>query len=227
MAERYRPILLFDLKEPFPVKAVGYTVFREAAKSPSFPSRTIKPRANGMVIEYAFWYDYDIQHLYELEHIWVYLNQEGTVIDAEASFHGKYLRLIIPESNQVLTRGERVCAYVQPGKHAMLAQPELFYLYPEVMECCMEKAGSGGIELGNIVADCVEVNEWLQAAVKAYIYEKYRFEPSFSFQEQENGELMCWEKLLTSIPERIAEQIAIIKKWCHLKNSYDNVETVK
>ena len=72
--------------EPFLPLVVGYTVFREAAKSPSskFP---IDPEG-GIAIEYAIWWDWDIQHLYELEHVWVYLDADENLLKVEASAHG-------------------------------------------------------------------------------------------------------------------------------------------
>src|SRR5205809_292705 len=91
LAARYAPIILFDQREPFLPLAAGYTLFHIDAPSPSFP-RTItlcaadRPPAQ-LVIEYAIWWDWDIQHLYELEHAWVYVDATGHVIHAEASWH--------------------------------------------------------------------------------------------------------------------------------------------
>jgi hypothetical protein len=38
-----------------------------------------------LAIEYAIWWDWDIGHLYELEHVWVYLDADRQVIRGEAS----------------------------------------------------------------------------------------------------------------------------------------------
>ena len=35
--------------------------------------------------------------MYDLEHIWVTVSGDGQVMDAEGSFHGKYLKLLLPE----------------------------------------------------------------------------------------------------------------------------------
>ena len=43
-----------------------------------------------MVIEYAIYWDYDIQHVYDLEHVWIYVDHEGEIASCEASFHGRY-----------------------------------------------------------------------------------------------------------------------------------------
>lgn len=212
----YRPKLYFDVKEPFVIDAVGYTIFRDAHRSASFPSRIIRPAEGGCVIEYAFWYDYDIQHLYELEHIWVYLDAEGQILEAEGSFHGKFLRLVEPFANQIKIEDEtRVCAYVQPGKHALMAAPELFHLYCGADRCCMEEAGNDGIAPGVMVKDCFDISDELQTKTKKYIKAKYGFRPSFSFETREYKPelLMPWEELLKSIPERMQRQMDIISNW--------------
>ena len=81
LARRHAPILLFDAREPFLPSAAGYTVFHTAdAASSSFP-RYVRIEAPAVLaIEYALWWDWDIQHLYELEHVWVMLDAAGTVV---------------------------------------------------------------------------------------------------------------------------------------------------
>src|SRR5690606_40547573 len=72
---------MLDRMEPFRPVAVGYHVFYESGPSPSFP-RVVElgepaPARCQAVIEYAFWWDWDIQHLYELEHAWVYVGERS------------------------------------------------------------------------------------------------------------------------------------------------------
>ncbi len=71
LACKYAPIIHYDRAETIPLVSVGYTVFREERRSDSFPKRMVKPDFCGLVIEYALYWDYDIQHMYDLEHIWV------------------------------------------------------------------------------------------------------------------------------------------------------------
>ena len=103
----YKPYLFFDILEPFPVKAVGYTVFRKTSGSKSFPKRSIDwdTKVCAFVIEYAIFFDYDIEHLYDLEHVWVMVDYNGQVIDAEASFHGKYLKAVEPKKGVPVLAG--------------------------------------------------------------------------------------------------------------------------
>ncbi len=110
LAARYAPILHFDREEPFLPSFAGYTIFRQDADSASFPRRvTLRPRfpriderdareiaglfpdgrlpevpdiTAAVVIEYAIWWDWDIQHLYELEHAWSYVGADGELLYA-------------------------------------------------------------------------------------------------------------------------------------------------
>ncbi|HLP66922.1 MAG TPA: HAD family hydrolase, partial [Rhizobium sp.] len=86
LAERHRPLLKLDDREPFRPLAAGYTVYRGETQSVS--SKFLIQPAADCVVEYAIWYDWDIQHLYDLEHVWVHLDAAGRVVKVEASRHG-------------------------------------------------------------------------------------------------------------------------------------------
>ncbi len=88
-AARYAPLVWFDATEPFLPLAAAYTIFRADAPSPSMERAVVlvtpeHPLATS-AIEYAIWWDWDISHLYELEHVWVYLDDQGRVVGSEAS----------------------------------------------------------------------------------------------------------------------------------------------
>jgi hypothetical protein len=85
----YAPLLYFDRQEPFYPVRIGISVLHNGDPSPSFRRKfEWMDAAIDYVIEFAIYWDYDIQHLYELEHVWVYVGMDGAVVDAEASFHG-------------------------------------------------------------------------------------------------------------------------------------------
>ncbi|WP_379145834.1 hypothetical protein [Paenibacillus sp. sgz500992] len=99
LAALYAPRLLFDQNEPFFPVRIGVTVLREDGVSPSFRRRLAMSRPEvETVLEYAIYYDYDIQHLYDLEHVWVYIGKNGETADVEVSFHGKYLKGLLRRS---------------------------------------------------------------------------------------------------------------------------------
>ncbi|MBW7460502.1 hypothetical protein K0U00_41210, partial [Paenibacillus sepulcri] len=142
---KYAPYIYFDNNEPFFPVRVGVTVLEEAGPSPS--TRRIFEFEDPQVkylIEYAIYWDYDIQHLYELEHVWIYVGHDGEVVDCDASFHGRHFKGLLHDRSN-LVDGTHVKLYSQPGKHAFLPQPDMFYLLPELMTCTYETAGRRGL----------------------------------------------------------------------------------
>lgn len=211
MILRYRPHIYKDCREPFPIRYVGCTIFTEKARSESFPKWAPDPAAAGAqaIIEYAIYYDYDIQHLYDLEHIWVAVDAAGAVADCWCSFHGMRLRAAgsaafrVEETHPVL--------YAQPGKHAMLPEPSLFALYPQLYSACMAEAG-GGLLLPAFLADSVKTDNALDGKIASHIRTHYSFEPAMEFvpENMEPEQFLSWPALLARIPQLIAEQLRLI-----------------
>ena len=220
LAGRFRPSVFMDEKEPFALVGIGYTVFEEAAQSPSAPRR-IHPASHGgqLCIEYEYYYDYDIQHLYDLEHLWVYLDEERRVCGCECSFHGMYLNAALPgfefyNKNLPLDEAGRVAMYVQPGKHAFLPRPELFHLFIDFRESCMEKAGADGILAPDIVPGLPRHSQQDERMAERYVKEHFCFVPSEKYiPGGSDAPLMPWEKLQRMIPERIAAELGKIREY--------------
>ena len=211
LAEKYAPIIHCDVNETIPLVAAGYTIFREEARSDAFPKRTVKPDEYGLVIEYALYWDFDIQHMYDLEHIWVWVAADGRVTRAEGSFHGKYLTLWEPELPFALwPDGMHIHAFCQPGKHAFLPDGELFRLMPGWRESCNAHSG-GAVLVGGPFHGMYQSTPEEDARCAAYIREKFAFEPTLSF---DRGTLVApdllrpWESLKKWIPGRIAQLCA-------------------
>ncbi|MEP7294157.1 MAG: hypothetical protein ABI835_20380, partial [Chloroflexota bacterium] len=116
LALRHAPFIRFDSREPFLPSIVGYTVFRQSAQSPSFPREIKLPPGVSCAIEYAVWWDWEIQHLYELEHLWVYLDGDGSVVGGEGSWHGSFSAL--DDGEGLPLEAGRLIVYSEPGKHA-------------------------------------------------------------------------------------------------------------
>ena len=208
LALKYAPIIHFDVDETIPLKRVGYTVFREELRSDSFPKRTVQPDFCGLVIEYALFWDYDIQHMYDLEHIWVWVAPDGSVTKAEASFHGKYLTLWEPDLPFAdAPEGNHVHAYCQPGKHAFLPDGQLFRLMPGWKESCNVASG-GEVLVGGPFAGVYEPTTEDDRRCTAYIRDHFSFVPTLVFDEGSplSEDMLCtWEELKAWIPARIAE----------------------
>ena len=179
--KKYAPNIYFDEREPFyPIK-IGCTVFTEPKMSPSFrreiifDTKTIK-----YVIEYAIYWDFDIQHLFELEHVWVYVDHNGEVIDCEASFHGKYIKGLLKDKSNI-EQNTHVRLYSQPGKHAFSPVAQLFELIPNMEKATWEEAGVGGLLVTSVAKGRYQTNEEITKKVKGYI-KQFRFRPSMTYK---------------------------------------------
>jgi hypothetical protein len=212
LARRYRPWFHFDVAEPFSVDGVGYTVFRKTMRSDSFPKRSVIVRSGvECVIEYAVYFDYDIQHLYDLEHVWISVGNDGRVVDAEASFHGRYLKALVLNP-MPFHGGTHLNIYSQPGKHAFMPSGELFRLVPDWFECCNIGAGEAGLLAMELFSGRISTSESIDRSVRAYIREKFAFEPTLEFEQRPVSEdlYMPWEYLFEEIPRRVETQLQMI-----------------
>lgn len=204
----YAPIVHFDINEPIPLWGVGYSILRKTGQSPSF-RRVIPVDAGAMcVIEYAYYWDYDIQHMYDLEHIWVTVGRGGEVVAAEASFHGKFFTLLVPELSGTLPPdGKHIHAFCQPGKHAFMPDGQLFRLMGNWRECCNECAG-GGVLVGWPFMGLYAPTAAQDTLSAAYIRENLAFDPTLEFAPCEIGaqKYMPWADMFAQIPRRIADE---------------------
>lgn len=181
LAVRYVPHLRYDFREPFPLAGIGYTVNRSRAGSPSC-RRFLEPPKSGVVIEYAFYYDFDIQHLYDLEHSFVYLDREGHITGVESSFHGKFLNSLIRDVTEF--EQDHPVLYVQPGKHAFFPAPEYFRLVIDRDTACLEEAGKDGFLVAPMFEGRLFTDAEKDRKVEAYIREHFAFTPSWEFTER-------------------------------------------
>lgn len=209
LAASYAPRLLFDDHEPFFPVRFGITVLRQEGDSPSFRRRLAVNRPGvEAVVEYAIYYDYDIQHLYDLEHVWVYIGRNGEVADVEASFHGKYLKGLL-HGNANLS-GTRAALYVQPGKHALSPIPEVFELLPGFASCTQGEAGADGLIYGDFFRGILASDEETDRRVRAYL-QTCRFTPSLSYKCWEYADrknmFVSWNELFAEIPRRIGREL--------------------
>lgn len=216
LAMQYAPYLYFDNNEPFTVDKIGYSVIRTSQRSPSFPRdiRINKDKVD-FVIEYALYYDYDIQHLYDLEHFWVYVDYDGNVCDGETSAHGNYFNCF--RYSEKVMDGTHIPLFVQPGKHAMLPEGNMFKLFGDYEIVCNERAGVDGLLIPDMFEGALTKDPLTDYAVCKYIREKYSFQPSLTFYHLSYSEdiLMTWEELYVFIPQRLGK---ILKELgcCHI-----------
>jgi len=207
LARRYAPVIRFDTKEPFFPSVVGYTVFREEAPSASFPRRIALSEEAAFAIEYAIWWDWDIQHLYELEHIWVYVDGEGDIVDGEASWHGRYHRMRDETGGLPLHEG-RLALYSEPGKHAFAPAPGwLLGRKAKTLASCGARAGLMGVHVTPLFDGIIRDDSPLNNRLVHTWLERRQFEPCFAFDNR--FDLRCaiflrCTQLLEWIPTRVS-----------------------
>lgn len=208
---KFQPRILMDKADPFPVRLIGCTVFSEPGMSPSFRNLLLDPQALGAkwIVEYAVYFDYDIQHLYDLEHIWVAIGEDGRVKDCQCSYHG--MRMHASGLKAFRVEGTHPVLYCQPGKHAFFPDPELFHLHCQFHTCCQETAG-GGLLIPDMLRDEMETDEARNAKIRSYIREHFTFDltEDYELQTLEDGIFVTWEELKEAIPQLVRAQLDII-----------------
>ncbi|MCY3833027.1 MAG: glycerophosphodiester phosphodiesterase family protein [Chloroflexi bacterium] len=206
LARRYAPIIRFDQREPFYPSAVGYTVFREDSPSSSFPRQIQLADDIAFVIEYAIWWDWDIQHLYELEHIWVSIDRDGNLADAEASWHGRYHQMR-DESGLLPLQDGRLAICSEPGKHAFAPSPQqLLRREAQTRASCGARAGLMGVHVTPLFEGLIRDETPLNNRLAHTYLERLRFEPTFDFSidfDLRQAAFVPWRHLFQWIPQRV------------------------
>ena len=214
LALRHAPLLRMDLREPFLPSAFGYTILREEADSPSFPRRISLPAGADCAIEYAIWWDWDIEHLYELEHIWVYLDAGGQVIAAEASWHGDWNPMRAAEGGPPLQDG-RVVVCSEPGKHAFAASPpRLLERRERTAIACGPAAGTSGVHVTPLYEGRIHERNVLNNQLVWTWLERQRFAPTWDFSrmvELRECVAVPWRTLEAWIPGRVKQLLAALE----------------
>jgi glycerophosphoryl diester phosphodiesterase len=197
LARRYAPVLRFDGAEPFLPLRVGYTVFRAPGASPSFP-RYVRPEPPAaLAIEYALWWDWDIGHLYELEHAWVYVGEDGVVVKAESSQHGG------DYGGDLRLDDGRPVLYSEPGKHALACAPEALVARRDHTEhSCGQGAGRGGVWVTPLYRGRIERTPDGNQLVRTYL-RRHAFRPRWDWSlrvDVSELPMVPWPEMDAEIP---------------------------
>ena len=215
LALRHAPLIRFDRNEPFFPLVVGYSVFRGTSASWSFPRVLKLPEGATTVIEYAVWWDWDIGHLYELEHIWVYLDDSENIVRIDASWHGGWSEML-DEDGQPPVYNLRAIVHSEPGKHAFAATIKpLEERRPITGFSCGKRAGLGGVLVTAVFKGKIHDRNPLNNQLVHTYLERRAFEPSYEFDnifDLRETALVPWDNLNKWIPSRIhwwCEQLKI------------------
>ncbi|MBU6336007.1 MAG: glycerophosphodiester phosphodiesterase [Chloroflexi bacterium] len=218
LAARWSPELRFDRHEPFFPLLAGVTLFDADGPSPSFPRQislapaTPGARAAAQVIEYAIWWDWDIGHLYELEHVWVYLDAAGDLLRCEASAHGSFAELRAPDTPGVARHAGRPVVYAEPGKHAFAASAAAHR--PAVPRttgrATRELVGNAGLLVTPLFRGVLQRTPRRDLLARSYLT-PFAFDPAYAFEQHRclgAAQLVPWAALCDWIPGRIAWWLA-------------------
>jgi len=213
LAARYAPQLMLDRAEPYEPVAFGYTVFRAAAPSPSSKFE-VEPQG-ALCIEYAIYYDWDIGHLYDLEHVWVHVGADGAVTAVEASAHGRRLAMDAGRGRPELA-GDRAVVYVEAGKHAHWAAPGLMGEADRqrLRALCGPLAGIEGVHLGNMFAAAGAYAASGRDHRLARLKMRHdAFTPSHEHVPLAGAPvLLPWPDLADAIPARVTAELARLER---------------
>lgn len=215
LAYRYAPAIRFDVNEPFLPLAAGYTIFRSPGESPSFSrGKQITLReGEQMAIEYAIWWDWDIQHLYELEHVWVYVGIDGRVTRVEASWHGGEHEM--GAGSSVAFWEGRPVVFSEPGKHAFAPDLEWFHRLRGFFKYSVtrQRAG-GGVHRNQYIDQHVAYTPQNDRLAWSYLA-KCAFDPAWDFSKifTFSAEMLVpWAALLAWMPRRVNERLAWLRQ---------------
>lgn len=206
LARRLAPVIRFSDNEPFLPSRIGVTVFTEPGASPSSSHSITFGAGVTTVIEYAIWWDWDIQHLYELEHVWLHLDSENSVVAVEASAHGGVFQMTLSNGALPLEDG-RVTLYSAPGKHAFTATADgQSPAAQKTTLACQQLAGYDSILVNDIFAEALAgLTAEDHRAVKRYLQSR-AFLPAFTFNQRfdlSTVEFTSWPDLVSWIPGRV------------------------
>ncbi len=205
LAARFAPVLCFDAREPFLPLAAGYTIFNTDGASQSM-KRDIRLHTEGKpaaarAIEYAIWWDWDIHHLYELEHVWVYLDEQDQVVRVEGSWHGRFNELALQ------LEGERAVVLSEPGKHAFASTVQAFQERQKDYRR-VETQFSGAhahVLINEMFAGKIRQRVFDQTLARSYLLQQ-AFQPAWDYSQRfafGPEQMVTWEALRSWIPRRV------------------------
>ena len=213
LARRHAPLIRFDRLEPFLPTAVGVSVFEANARSPSSDHVIQLEGDVRTVIEYAIWWDWDIQHLYELEHIWIHLDGAARVVKVESSAHG-FVSDATDAGSLPIEEG-RIRLYAAPGKHAFAATGEDHLCDAlRINACCGPLAGAGNVLVQPMFADGLVDLTICDHHLASKFARDHAFFPSFDFSKTfdlATLQFQYWPELKVSIPGRVRARLAELR----------------
>ncbi|WP_319496687.1 HAD family hydrolase [uncultured Cohaesibacter sp.] len=214
LARQLAPILLCDKNEPFEPAVVGISHLKRGEPSPSFHHKnpfTRAPNRTNSVLEYAIWWNGDIQHLYELDHVWIYLNENNSPIHITASAHGEMID--ISQSNW---QDRQIRLFCEPGKHALApTSAEIIEKRAWLDEACSSSEQIYGFQIPDAFKDHLSFLSPYDHFLACDYLRGMRFQPSYRFEKSfdlSKVPFVSWNELETLIPRLLRDQTEELRK---------------
>lgn len=218
LARSLAPVIRFVANEPFLPSAVGVSFITSPGRAVAAPRQIAFEPGVARVIEYAIWWDWDIQHLYELEHVWLKLDDNDKLIGVAASRHGGLYDMRRTDGTLPLEDG-RVTLYAEPGKHAF--HPEAASMEPHRRALAGACSGTTlhGFSKGNILVNemypkgSADFSEDDHRRVRRYLQAR-AFSPDFDFSlkaDLAHLPFASFETLQGHIARRVPEIVAELR----------------
>jgi putative hydrolase of the HAD superfamily len=205
LARRHAPRLLCDRKEPFRPVMLGVTILAPGEGSPSTRHVPTGPETTQTIIEYAIWWDGDIEHLYELEHVWVFVDAEGEMVHVAASAHGGIFDMACEKD------GARPVLYCEPGKHAHAGSAgTLAADRSRTDRACLDQPGLSGILVNDIFAEALGFLAPYDHFLAREHLKAQRFTPDYAFTREfdlAHLPMLSWPELRARIPRSLRDQL--------------------
>lgn len=197
LAPEYR----LDVVEPFKPQAVAWNILNSSSSS-SFKSLDIDLLDGQAILEGAVWWDWDIQHVGDLEYVWVvYEKSTGKPAACYATASGKVRLMHLNAGPYVL--------YCEPGKHGHASSAADFNVSNEdILHMCNSLAEGDN----NALSPRVTLSDKDKEKVAEHLRSKF-FDPTFNFSDSislRTVQATTWESLQSFIPTRIAQILSAI-----------------
>ncbi len=174
------------------------------------------------VIEYAIFYLTDIQHVYDLEHVWVYLDKNDNPLAVRGTQHGMVVYLYGFHKPVNMKNGHPILI-VSPGKHAHYTNAN--QLHAKILTAANRNPGTNGMYRIQFFTneEWKEVQKVYPGKIKLRLYYdiNYSYTPSFRFRTylipkrsntRKFGQLVPWDDLRSFIPKTIISHLKHIKE---------------
>ena len=214
LARQLAPILLCDKYEPFEPAVVGISHLKRGETSPSFHHLnpfTKAPNRTFTILEYAIWWNGDIQHLYELDHVWIYLNENNSPIHITASAHGEMIDI-----SQTNWQDRQIRLFCEPGKHALApTSAEIIDKREWLDDVCSNPDTIMGFEIPAEFSDHMSFLSPYDRFLACDFLRRKCFKPSYSFEKSfdlSKVPFMSWNELQSLIPRLLRDQTEELRK---------------